>query len=280
MRYEVLDIVIDYQKAGTDNGGYQPKLTLYLPDNSPETGLQKRRPMVVICPGGAYLGTSDREAEGVALKFVSAGFHAAVLRYSCAPAKFPAALFELSKAVETLRKNAEEWHIDPQKIIVCGFSAGGHLAASLATLWNRDFVRDYFGYKGGENQPNGLILSYPVITSGEKTHQISMETLLGDRVTDSALLELVSLEKQVSADTPPAFVWHTFTDDSVPVENALMFVSAMAEKKRPAELHIFPEGPHGLGLASEVSAPEGMPQYIVSVCQEWIDLAIRWVKNL
>lgn len=280
MRCETIDICIDYGKIEVDNGGYQPRLTLYLPDNSPEIRPNWKRPMVVVCPGGGYAMTSDREAEPIALKFVSAGFNAAVLRYSCLPAAFPAALFELSKAVETIRANAEEWHVDPNRIVVCGFSAGGHLCASFCTLWNKDFVKAYFGYQGGENKPNGMILGYPVITSGEKAHRGSIENLLQGRANDSDLLRLVSPEKQVGPDTPPAFIWHTFTDDAVPVENSLMMALAMAEKKISAELHVFPRGVHGLGLANEVTTPDGLEQLNVPECQEWMDLAIRWVRNL
>ena len=280
MRYETLDVCIDYQKIGVDNGGYQPKMTLYLPDNSPEIRPDWKRPTIVVCPGGAYAMTSDREAEPIALRFVSAGFNAVVLRYSCAPAVFPAALLELSKAVETIRVNAVDWHVDPDKILICGFSAGGHLTASFCTLWNQNFVKEYFGYKGGENKPNGMILGYPVITSGEKTHQGSMDNLLKERVNDPELLALVSPEKQVSEDTPPAFIWQTYTDQAVPVEDSLMMASAMAEKKISLELHVFPNGVHGLALSNDVTKPVGMEQLVVPECQQWIDLAIRWVQNL
>lgn len=278
MRYEVFDINIDYQKIHVDNGGFQPKMSVYLPDNSPEIQMDRKHPTVVICPGGGYAMTSDREAEPIALRFAAAGCNAAVVRYSCVPARFPAALFELSYAVAKVRENAQEWNVDTDKIAVCGFSAGGHLAASFSTLWNRDFVKDYFHYQGGENKPNGMILGYPVITSGEHAHWGSIENLLGEKTADSALLELVSAEKQVSNDTPPAFIWHTFDDACVPVENSLVLAQALAAKKISTELHIFPSGPHGLSLSSEETA--GDPSIIVPECQVWIDMAIRWLKKL
>lgn len=278
MRYEVLDINIDYQKIHVDNGGFQPKMSIYLPDNSPEIQMDRKHPTVVVCPGGGYAMTSDREAEPIALRFVAAGCNAVVVRYSCVPARFPAALLELSYAVAKVRENAQEWNVDTDKIAVCGFSAGGHLAASFSTLWNRDFVKDYFHYQGGENQPNGMILGYPVITSGEHAHWGSIENLLGEKTADAALIELVSAEKQVSDDTPPAFIWHTFDDACVPVENSLLLAQALAAKKISTELHIFPSGPHGLSLSSEETA--GNPSMIVPECQVWIDMAIRWLKNL
>ena len=196
MRYEVFDINIDYQTINVDNGGFQPKMSVYLPDNSPEIQIDRKHPTVVICPGGGYAMTSDREAEPIALRFAAAGCNAVVVRYSCVPARFPAALFELSYAVAKVRENAQEWNVDTDRIAVCGFSAGGHLAASFSTLWNRDFVKEYFDYQGGENKPNGMILGYPVITSGEHAHGGSIENLLGEKTADPILLELVSADKQ------------------------------------------------------------------------------------
>ena len=281
MRYQVLDIQIDYEKIGVNNEGFQPKLTVYLPDNSPEIDINRKRPMVIVCPGGAYAVTSDREAEPIALKYLSAGIAAAVLRYSVGTAKYPASQLELAKAVAMVRENAEAWNIDSNKIIVSGFSAGGHLAASYSTLWNRAFITEYFGYHNQENKPNGMILSYPVITSGSKAHRGSFELLLGDRKDDPELLEMLSVEKQVTADTPPAFIWHTCDDQAVPVENSLVLASAMVEAGINVELHIFPKGVHGLSLANrETSSDEAASFFVVPECQVWIDMAIRWVENL
>ena len=276
MRYEVFDINIDYQTINVDNGGFQPKMSVYLPDNSPEIQIDRKHPTVVICPGGGYAMTSDREAEPIALRFAAAGCNAVVVRDSCVPARFPAALFELSYAVAKVRENAQEWNVDTDRIAVCGFSAGGHLAASFSTLWNRDFVKEYFDYQGGENKPNGMILGYPVITSGEHAHGGSIENLLGEKTADPILLELVSAEKQVSSDTPPAFIWHTFDDACVPVENSLVLAQALAKEKISTELHIYPKGPHGLALASRETGDFA----VVPECQNWIDMAIRWLKNL
>ena len=276
MRYEVFDINIDYQTINVDNGGFQPKMSVYLPDNSPEIQIDRKHPTVVICPGGGYAMTSDREAEPIALRFAAAGCNAVVVRYSCVPARFPAALFELSYAVAKVRENAQEWNVDTDRIAVCGFSAGGHLAASFSTLWNRDFVKEYFDYQGGENKPNGMILGYPVITSGEHAHGGSIENLLGEKTADPILLELVSAEKQVSSDTPPAFIWHTFDDACVPVENSSVLAQALAKEKISTELHIYPKGPHGLALASRETGDFA----VVPECQNWIDMAIRWLKNL
>ena len=278
MNYKVLNINIDYKKIGTDNGGYQPTMTLYLPDDFLNSG--KKRPTVVVCPGGGYGFTSPREAEPVALNIMAHDCNAVVLRYSCAPANFPCQLLEVAYTVAKLRENAEEWHIDAEKIVVMGFSAGGHLAASYGTFWNKDFVKGYFGFKNEENKPNGMILCYPVISSGEKAHRGSFDNLLGDKKDDSEMLELVSIEKQVNEDTPNAFIWHTYEDGTVPVENSLMMASALAEKKIPTELHIFPHGWHGLSLCNDMVYKKGDYHGQFDECQAWFGMAMRWLKNL
>ena len=143
------------------------RLVTYIQEDVPGSMI-KKRPLVLVCPGGGYSYTSAREAEVVALRFLAMGCHAAVLYYSCAPAVFPASLLELAYSVKLLRANAGEWHIHPDKMIVLGFSAGGHLAASLGCFWNSEFlVNEVAGGDESLLKPNGLILSYPVITSGE-----------------------------------------------------------------------------------------------------------------
>ncbi len=278
MNYKCLNIEIDYKKIGVDNGGFQPTMTLYLPENSKEIDINRKRPTVVICPGGGYGMTSDREAEPIALKFLSEDCNTVVVRYSVAPARFPTQLLELAFAVAKVRENAEEWNVDVDKIFVMGFSAGGHLAASYSTLWNKDFIKEYFGFENGEHKPNGMILCYPVITSGEKAHRGSFDNLLGEKKDDPAMLELVSAEKQVNEDTPPAFIWHTFEDEVVPVENSLLMASALAEKKITSELHIFPHGWHGLSLCNDTVYGEYTGFFPETRC--WVDMAVRWLKNL
>ena len=142
---KVLNIELDYKKIDSADLNQQATMSLYMPSNSKEIDIERKRPTVVICPGGGYGMTSEREAEPVALKFAAADCNAVVVNYSIAPATFPTALLELSFAVAKLRENAEEWNVDTNKIAVMGFSAGGHLAASYATLWNKDFIREYFG---------------------------------------------------------------------------------------------------------------------------------------
>lgn len=269
MIHEIIDIQVKGSLPTT-------KLYTYILDNSEEININRKRPVILICPGGGYSMTSDREAEGLAVRFMAMGYHAVVLRYSCAPAVYPTALLEVAKTVLLLRENAEKWHIDRDKIILQGSSAGGHLAASFGVFWREEFIAETFGTAAEQFRPNGLILSYPVITSGEYAHRESFQNLLGDRYEE--LVEHMSLENRVTEDTPETFIWHTLTDDCVPVENSFLFVSALKNKKIPVEFHMYPVGGHGLGLADEETAcPNGYG--IQKECQSWIPLVDTWLKR-
>lgn len=247
---------------------YMETYIIDVPTDNPQ-GDTKKYPTVVVCPGGGYQYCSKREAEPIALNFNAAGFNAVVVYYSVDIA-YPASLEDLSKAVVTVRENAEQWHVDTDKIIVCGFSAGGHLAASLGVHWNSESA---VKREDGLNKPNGMILSYPVITAGEKAHRGSIDVLCGG---DDSIMEKVSLEKHVTSDCPPAFIWHTFEDGAVPVENSLYLLEALSDKKISAEAHIYPKGGHGLSLSNEyVCVDGGVPEV-----REWIKLAVNWIKNL
>ena len=246
-------------------------LTEYILENSKEINPEKVRPAVVVCPGGGYEFVSDREKEQIALKFLGNGYSAFVLTYSVAPAKYPTQLLEVSNATAYIRRNAKEYNIDKNKILVCGFSAGGHLAASLATLWDDEIITQNSDIKYGENRPNGVILAYPVITYGEKMHKGSFDSLIGG--LDESLKTKMSLEKQVSKNTPPAFIWHTFNDTVVPVENSLLFATALREHNIPFELHIFPNGEHGLSLCNNIT--KGTNKH----CEIWMDLCLKWIEE-
>lgn len=223
--------------------------------------------------------TSDREAEAVAVKIMSMGFHTAILRYSVAPSEFPTALLEAGRAVALLRKGAEKWHIQSEKIVVMGFSAGGHLAASYGVFWNDKTVMASLKEEEELLRPNALLLGYPVITSDRNFwHEGSFRNLLGNQWSGE-MLDKLSLEKRVASQVPRTFVWHTFSDGTVPVENSLLWVQALCKKRIPVEFHLYEKGVHGLSLASELTDnQEGT--CIQEECQSWIELAGVWLNNL
>ncbi|MCM1113780.1 MAG: alpha/beta hydrolase [Muribaculum sp.] len=254
------------------------RLITYIQDFSENMAVD-RRPLVLICPGGGYGHTSDREAEPIALAFLAMGYHAAVLRYSCAPAKYPTALLELASSILLIRRNAEEWHVDADRIIVQGCSAGGHLAACLGMFWDEAFLAGKMGLSAEEHgllQPNGMILCYPVITSGPFAHNGSFETLLGDGQEE--LRAKLSLEHQVSEKTPEAFIWGTFEDASVPMENSLLLVGAMRRAGIPVEYHLYPKGCHGLALATPLTATAD-GRHVQEECATWVELAANWMER-
>lgn len=259
-------------------------LTSYCITNHAELKLKPRR-TVIVCPGGGYQMLSEREAEPVVCKFLAEGFNVFLLRYSVKPlAHSYAPLIEAGMAIKYIRENAERFNTDPSYIFICGFSAGGHLAASAGTLWNIEPVREALGISSGNapegiNRPTGTILCYPVITGGEKAHKGSIKNVSGcDPLTEEAI-SAYSLELHVDPTTSPAFIWHTFSDRTVPVENSLLYASALTANKVPFELHIYPEGTHGLSLCNEWTSSQN-PDKIEPHCENWIELAIKWAAEL
>lgn len=254
-------------------------LYTYFLDSSIEMRPNEKRPVILMCPGGGYEMTSDREAEPMAMQFLAMGYHVAILRYSVCPVRYPAALLQVAESVLYLKEHADEYHIDPEKIVVQGCSAGGHLAANYGIAWNSPFLTKFMGM---ENDPEqlcvaGLLLCYPVITSGEKAHEESFRNLLGEQYEEKK--EELSLENQVTPDTPPTFLWHTATDETVPVENSLYFFQACLQQGVSAELHIYPVGGHGLSLANEETCrANGIG--VQKECQSWIGLAQTWLEEI
>ena len=254
-------------------------LYTYFLDSSIEMRPNEKRPVILMCPGGGYEMTSDREAEPMAMQFLAMGYHVAILRYSVCPVRYPAALLQVAESVLYLKEHTDEYHFDPEKIVVQGCSAGGHLAANYGIAWNSPFLTKLMGM---ENDPEqlcvaGLLLCYPVITSGEKAHEESFRNLLGEQYEEKK--EELSLENQVTPDTPPTFLWHTATDETVPVENSLYFFQACLQQGVSAELHIYPVGGHGLSLANEETCrANGIG--VQKECQSWIGLAQTWLEEI
>ncbi len=265
-------------------------LETYVLKDSPEFQTGLRRPAVILCPGGGYMMTSDREAEPVALRFLARGYHVFVLRYSV-QVRFPQPMLDLARTILMVRTRADEWLVDPDQIALCGFSAGGHLAASLGVLWDKPMLYEPLGVNAEQLRPNALILGYPVIalelvgnfpmTLEPEGTEVSIKdhilsTVLGPEPAQ-ALREQYRLDLQVSAATPPAFIWHTAEDELVFAQNALRFAMALAEHGVPYELHIFESGRHGLSLADETTDVE--QQMINRESQVWIELALVWLRR-
>lgn len=267
---------IEIKAHGMEDVG---NLYTYFLDSSIEMRPNEKRPVILMCPGGGYEMTSDREAEPMAMQFLAMGYHVAILRYSVCPVRYPAALLQVAESVLYLKEHADEYHIDPEKIVVQGCSAGGHLAANYGIAWNSPFLTKLMGM---ENDPErlcvaGLLLCYPVITSGEKAHEESFRNLLGEQYEEKK--DELSLENQVTPDTPPTFLWHTATDETVPVENSLYFFQACLQQGVSAELHIYPVGGHGLSLANEETCrANGIG--VQKECQSWIGLAQTWLEEM
>ncbi len=251
------------------NDGFIVKLDTYILKGN------KQRPAVLVCPGGGYTHTSAREAEAIAIKFNAMGYHSFVLYYSVSPRRHPQPLMDLARSMCIIRQNAEDWNINPDKIAVCGFSAGAHLVGSLGVHWDKPYLNAQEGINTELTRPNALILSYPVITEGEFAHKGSFEKLLGEDAPQ-AFRDEMSIEKQIRENMPPVFIWHTFEDKTVPVENSLLLAKALREKNNPFELHIYPAGSHGLSLATEETdkVQEGVESWI-ELCKKWLEINFR-----
>ena len=258
-------VEIDYGEGVTLKG--------YLFEKSPSLPNMDSRPIVVVCPGGGYEHCSDREADPIALYFAGQGFNTFVFRYSVhEKAAFPQPLVELSRAVKDIRANGEKWDIATDRIAVFGFSAGAHLAASLGTLWNLPEVQEKSGCVGEENRPNALVLGYPV-TNSRSWMASHIDRLVGDRDREQTI-HLLNTDEQVGPHTPPAFIFHTYFDQVVAVEDSLCFANAMAKNNLPFELHIFTNGKHGMSLGNELvdfNEPEAA---------EWSGFAANWLWKL
>jgi len=238
-------------------------LTLYLRESVEAMPHFRQRPLVLVVPGGGYTHVSPRESDPVALQFAAAGYHTAVLHYAVGEsARNYRPLRQLHEALALLRQNAGEWHILPDKIAVCGFSAGGHLALSGAVL-------DIPG-ETAQQRPNAVILGYPVITAGEFAHRGSFVQLAGSE--DAAAQQAFTLEDKVTSDTPPVFVWHTMEDETVPVENTLLLLNALHKAGVPCEAHLFEKGRHGTSISTpEVDADSAHRNRWVKLAVEWLD---------
>lgn len=282
-------------------------LTGYILEDSPELMNGGTRPAILICPGGAYFKCSDREGEPIALRFAAMGYHAFVLRYSVYNEgaegfvdlsrplepkpwlQYPAPMLEIGRAMLLIREHAGEWLVDTDRIALCGFSAGGHNAAMLASKWHTPMIADALGGPSERFRPAALILGYPL------TDYVYMDATVKDNPRDAAffngsntaylgtarpgraLLEEVSPALNVTEHMPPTYIWATAADDLVPVQHSIRLAHALADRKIPFELHIFEEGPHGLALSDQASS--GARSQIYPDAAKWVPLASAWLEK-
>jgi len=250
--------------AKGDAAADKPTLTFYLPEADKATGAA-----VVICPGGGYGGLAvGHEGHDIAQWFQSMGVAGVILEYRMRGRGYghPVPLHDAQRAIRTVRSRAKELRIDPQKIGIMGFSAGGHLASTAGTHFDAGNPQSPDPIERVSCRPDFMILCYAVIAFGEPhTHYGSQHNLIG-KDADPELVRSLSNEKQVTPETPPTFLFHTDADTGVPSENSVYFYLALRKAKVPAEMHIYRTGPHGVGLGKNIP---GTCQWS-KACEEWL----------
>lgn len=257
----------DYKEDSGNDHGYRiitPTLTPYLPAKGKATGTA-----VVVCPGGGYAALAmAHEGEAIARKFNEMGITAFVLKYRLPSDKIMVdktigPLQDAERAIQLVREQAADWGINPARVGIIGFSAGGHLASTAATHFTNVVIDNP---KNTSVRPDFALLLYPVITFGDKAHRGSQENLTG-KGASKELIDLYSNEKQVTANTPPVFLVHAEDDKVVPVENSLMFYEACLKNNVKAEMHLYQAGGHGFGLNNKTTT------------DQWFDRCIGFLKQ-
>lgn len=231
----------------------------------------RRRPAVLVIPGGAYKMNSQREAEPIALRFMNRGYVAFVLQYAVKPAVFPTALREAALAMRYIRENCDAFEVDPKMVAAIGFSAGGHLCGTLGTMYDCPEVADIG--PGGLLRPDALGLCYPVAVGWGHTHTGSFQNISGG---DEKLIERLSIDKRVRPDMPPVYIWHTRDDQGVPVRNSLVLSEALAEAGVDFAMQICHSGKHGLATADLLAYTTHKMPPISSDIPGWEDRMIAF----
>jgi acetyl esterase/lipase len=255
---------------GSENNGqnpeYRPKIKIYYPTVR-DKDANKKFAAVLICPGGGYHIQASHEGQPFARLFAMNGIIGIVLTYRVSPDRYPGSYSDACRAIRYLRKNANNYNIDPDRIGIMGFSAGGHLASTVAT--QPDLYKDKHDdlAESVSARPNRLILGYPVISFiDDYAHTGSANALLGDE-PDQEMARQLSNNHQVTGDNPPAFLFHTAEDKGVPPQNSLSFAEACIEHNVPVELHMYETGKHGVGMALDNPS-----------LNTWSDLMINWLS--
>lgn len=277
MIYKTIDLKAEY--PATEYEGYLDVYCCETSNDPPE----RKYPAMIICPGGGYAYCAKIEGEPIMAAFFSAGVQCFVLRYSAArsepPVYYPTEHLQLAAAFDWVRRHADEYKIDKDTIGLIGFSAGGHLAGSFgAGLWHSENYADTLGVERENLRPNALALGYSVLSLLDPTNDWTVKNLLADRRFDENEKARLSFENIVGEFTPPTYLWHTSTDDIVPVECSIRAMSALAAHKIPFQARIFPEGGHGLSRATRLTSGDLTkipPRYIADWMRDCTDWFLR-----
>ncbi len=275
MEHKIIHLKDYYPALGSD--GRDAVVEAYLQKNMEEMGRQDRkRPVMIVCPGGGYAMCSQREAEPIAVSFLPDGFNVFTITYSVAPNRFPVQLQEVAALMELIYANSDAWNCDTDKIAIIGFSAGAHLTAHYSTAYDCPEVRAMFPQS---KSVNASILAYPVITADPACgHMGSFDNLTGKEQRTPEEIEKFSCEKLVSDKTPPAFLYHMAGDDVVPVQNSLLYAQALISRNIPCELHIYPHGYHGSSTCDRQTADDLSADALHSA--SWLADARRWLRYM
>ena len=266
-----------FKRIPLDNEDENIYLDAYIAD--PTEGFTRNA--ILVIPGGAYsFVCSGREGEPVAMAFIPYGYNAFVLHYSVASVNkrtFPSQLIEASKAMKHIKDNANEYNIDPERVFATGFSAGGHLCASLGILWHLKEIYDAVDMPYGYNKPTGIMPIYPVITSNG--HVGSFYNLFGTQELTEEQIYQGSLENHVTKDSSPAFIVHTSNDQAVTVKNSLKLANAYADAGMMFEMHIYPDAPHGIALANKITKGSN-EKFDNKEIAKWVEHAVAWAESI
>ena len=242
----------------------------------------RMRDAMLVIPGGGYCAVcTEKEGEPIALEFVQKGYNAFVLNYRVGKDDiFPNQLLDAASAMIYIREHAEELHINPNRVFAVGFSAGGHLCASICTMFDYPEVKSVFGDKYVKVRPTGGILSYPVTVMHGPAHFGSFINLLGKQPSEFTEDEInrLSIERVVNSNTAPMFIWHTVEDEIVPVKGSLMLAEALVDANVPFRMSIYPYGPHGISLGTEITKTN--EHSIQDIASSWTYEADQWMKTV
>lgn len=276
MIYKTIDLSEAFDGLKRMESG-TPTLTAYVPDNLPPIDMDRHRPSVIVIPGGGYRTFSDKEAEPVALAYMGKGFNTFLLRYTLWPeATYPTQLLQAAAAVAYIRQHADEYHADPDAISVIGFSAGGHLAGSIGTLWKDEVVSKTLGIDAKTARPDAMILCYAVLSS-VNGHVGSIERVGGG---DPEIMEHLSIDKRVADDTPPTYIFTTMDDQTVDARSSILTALALQEHGVPYEMHIYKHGEHGYSLGSYVTQRPSCDNRVDPYVAQWFDESVHFLKEL